>query len=71
MIFLIIPKSKVHIYEKQDASIGLITYAPTSQDIFTVYREANLNLDIEPSIIMSILHTNEYKSIVKILWLST
>jgi hypothetical protein len=65
MIFLIIPKSKVHIYEKQDASIGLITYAPTSQDIFTVYREANLNLDIEPSIIMSILHTNEYKSIVK------
>lgn len=63
-IFLIIPKSKLNIYEKQDASIGLITYEPKSDNTFSVYRKAKLNLDIEPSAIMSILHTNEYKSIV-------
>lgn len=64
-IFLIIPKSKINIYKKQDLSIGLITYDPKSQNTFTVYRNAKFNLDIEPSAIMSILHTNEYKSIVQ------
>lgn len=64
-IFLIIPKSKVHIYEKQDTSVGLITYNPSSENQFSIYRNAALNLDIEASVIMSILHTNEYKSIVR------
>ncbi len=64
-IFLIIPKSKLNIYEKQDTSIGLITYDPKSEVTFSVYRNAKLNFDIEPSAIMSILHTNEYKSIVR------
>lgn len=63
-IFLIIPESKLQIYEKQDASIGLITYGPKRENIFSVYRNSKLNLDIEPSTIMSILHTKEYKSIV-------
>ena len=64
-IFLIIPKSKVSIYEKQDVSIGLITYDPIGENTFTVYRKANLNIDIDPTAIMPILHTNEYKSIVR------
>lgn len=64
-IFLIIPKSKIHIYEKQDASVGLITYDPSSENLFSIYRNAKLNLNIEASVIMSILHTSEYKSIVK------
>lgn len=64
-VFLIIPKSKLNIYEKQGASIGIITYDPKGEDIFSVYRNAKPNLDIEPSAIMSILHTNEYKSIVR------
>lgn len=64
-IFLIIPKSKLNIYEKQEASIGLITYDPKGKDTFSVYRKAKLNLDVEPSAIMSILHSNEYKSIVR------
>lgn len=63
-IFLIIPKSKLSIYKKQDASIGLITYDPKSENTFSIYRPAKLNLDIEPSAIMTILHTNEYRSIV-------
>lgn len=64
-IFLIIPKSKLNIYEKQNASIGLITYDKNSEDTFSIQRNAKLNFDIEPSAIMSILHTREYKSIVK------
>lgn len=64
-IFLIIPKSKIHIYEKQDTSVGLITYDPSSENLFSIYRNAKLNLNIEASVIMLILHTNEYKSIVK------
>jgi len=63
-IFLIIPKSKVHLYEKQEASVGLITYDPSSKNIFSFYRNAELNMDIDALVIMSILHTNEYKSIV-------
>lgn len=64
-IFLIIPESKIHLYEKHDASVGIITYAPSSKNIFSVFRNAKLNPDIEVSVLMSILHTNEYKSIVK------
>lgn len=64
-IFLIIPKTKLNIYEKQDDSIGLITYDPKSDTSFSLYRNAKSNFEIEPSIIMSILHTNEYKSIVR------
>src|SRR5690606_6832881 len=62
---LIIPQSKVRIYEKQDASVGIITYDPSSENLFSIYRNATLNLDIDASVIMSILHTNEYKSIVR------
>jgi hypothetical protein len=64
-IFLIIPKSKVYLYEKQEASVGLITYDSSSENIFSFYRNAKLNLDVDASVIMSILHTNEYKSIVR------
>ena len=64
-IFLVIPKSKLNIYEKQEASIGLITYDRTSVNTFSLHRNAQANFEIEPSTIMSILHTNEYKSIIK------
>ncbi len=63
-IFIIIPKSKLNIYEKQEASIGIITYDPRSYNTFSLHRNAKVNFEIESSTIMSILHTNEYKSIV-------
>ena len=37
-IFLIIPASKIHLYEKYDASVGIITYAPSSKNIFSTLR---------------------------------
>jgi hypothetical protein len=64
-IFIIIPNSKLNIYEKQEASIGIITYDPKNENSFSLHRNANANFEIEPSTIMSILHTNEYKSIVE------
>ena len=64
-IFLIIPNSKIHIYEKQDDSIGIITYDPLSENVFSLLRDAKFNHNIEVSLIMSVLHTNEYKSIVR------
>lgn len=64
-IFLIIPKSKLNIYEKQEASVGIITYDPKNDNSFSLHRNAKANFEIELSTIMSILHTNEYKSIIK------
>jgi hypothetical protein len=65
-IVLIIPKSKLKYYEKQESSIGIITYESNNNDnIFSIHRNAIENLDIDPPSIMAILHTEEYKSIVK------
>lgn len=64
-IYLIIPETKLNIYEKYDKTVGLITFNSTSDNLFTFNRNASINFDIDPSTIMSILHTNEYKSIVK------
>jgi hypothetical protein len=63
-IYVIIPKSKLHIYTKQETSIGIITYDPKNDDSFFIHRDARANFEIEPSTIMSILHSGEYKSIV-------
>ncbi len=64
-IFLIIPKSKLNIYEKQEDSIGLIIYDAKNENTFSLYRNAITNFDIEPSTIMTILHSNEYRTIVR------
>jgi len=64
-IFIIIPKSKLYIYEKQEASIGIITYDPKSDNTFSLHRNASADFEIEPSTIMAILHTDEYKTIVR------
>lgn len=63
-IFIIIPKSKLSIYEKQEASIGIITYDQKSDNLFSLHRNASVNFEIDPLTIMPILHTSEYKSIV-------
>lgn len=64
-IYIIIPKSKLSSYSKYDKTVGLITYDSNSENTFTLLRNAKTNFDIEPSTIMTILHSKEYKSIVK------
>lgn len=63
-IFIIIPKSKLSIYERYDRSIGIIIYESKERHSFSLYRNAHLNFNIDPLTIMSVLHTNEYKFIV-------
>jgi len=64
-IFLIVPETKLHLFEKYDSKIGIITYQKSQTQRFTLYRNAKNNTEIESETIMHILHTHEYKSIVK------
>ncbi len=64
-IFVVVPESKIYEYEKFDNSIGIITFDSTGTKQFKLYRNAEVNDSIEPGVIMNILHTTEYKSIVK------
>lgn len=64
-IYLIIPETKLSLYEKHDKAIGLITFNSKKNNSFNLSRKASNNTEIDRNTIMSILHTNEYKSIVK------
>lgn len=65
-IFLIVPESKSTLYGKFDESIGLITFNKNKKsERFTLIRDANINNEVDSGTIMKVLHTNEYKSIVK------
>lgn len=64
-IYLIIPESKLKSYKKYDKAFGLITFNSSSDSLFTLYRDAKTNFEIDPLTIMTILHSSEYKSIVK------
>ncbi len=64
-IYLIIPEAKLSIYQKHDDSIGLITFRPGHGHLFDCCRKAVTNPVADSAAIMQILHSNEYKSIVK------
>ena len=64
-IYLIIPETKLSIYRKYDETIGLITFNSENANQFNLEREASINPGIDLPTIMKILHTEEYKSIVK------
>lgn len=65
LIYLIVPETKLSFYKKYDSTIGLITFNSSDKNSFKINRKASKNYEIDPQAIMSILHTNEYKSIVK------
>lgn len=64
-IFLIVPESKLQHYDKYDSGVGLITFSSKKGIKFEVRRQAVEKLEIEPRTIMDILHTKEYKDVVK------
>jgi len=64
-IYLIVPETKLSFYEKYDKTVGLIAFNSRNDNSFNLSRKASTDLEIDPLTIMSILHTNEYKSIVK------
>lgn len=65
-IFLIVPESKLSVYSKFDKNIGLISFNKTEKsERFTLQRDVISNYEVDSETIMKVLHTNEYKSIVK------
>ncbi len=64
-IFLIVPETKLPLYKKYDSVIGIITYKKSQTQKFVLYRDAINETQIDTGTIMHILHTNEYKAIVK------
>lgn len=64
-IFLIVPENKVQLYEKYESDIGIITFNSEKPDKFHRFRDAELNQIVDMKTIMHILHTSEYKEIVK------
>jgi len=63
-VYLVVPESKYAYYKSQDKSIGIITYHKQKKD-FELAREAKPNYNICVNTIMHILHTSEYKALVK------
>jgi hypothetical protein len=63
--YIIVPEVKLNKYNKISNQIGIITYHNTPSSKFTLYRKAKYNLDIDALTIMNLLHTAEYKAIIK------
>lgn len=64
-VYLIVPESKISTYQKYDQNVGIITYNSSRLKKFQLFRNAVLNTNINADVIMDILHTPEYKSIIK------
>jgi len=64
-VFIIVPDSKLSTYLKYNENVGIITFSNLRENKFELVREAVLDLRINPDIIMNILRTAEYKSLVQ------
>lgn len=64
-IYLILPHSKVKQYEHCDEEVGIITFSPDTEEKFQIHRKSVANEIVDKDTIMKILHTQEYKSIVR------
>ena len=62
-IYLIVPDSKLDLYNLYDESIGLITYNQELKE-FVLHRNAIKNLNIDSNSLMQMLHTKEYRAII-------
>ena len=64
-LYIIIPESKLKQYENYDSDIGIIVYKEDTHSKFRRHRSALKNDVVDPHTIMEILHTKEYKKVVK------
>lgn len=64
-IYLILPESRYKQYEHIGLDVGIIAYQPNDLTKFKVLRKATPNKSVDANIIMNVLHTNEYKGLVK------
>src|SRR5690606_34922355 len=59
------PESQLDKYKKYSEAVGLISFNPRCENAFSFHRDAKFNDGIDPKTLMTVLHTKEYKSIVK------
>jgi len=64
-IFLIVPESKISLYEGYN-TLGLISYRKDFNQKLTLIRDAEVSSVVDAEVIMHILHTQEYKNIVEL-----
>ncbi|UOY08262.1 sce7726 family protein [Muricauda sp. SCSIO 64092] len=64
-IYLILPKSKVNLYQQYDKEIGIIVFIQDADEKFQIHRKSMANKVVDKDTIMKILHTHEYKALVK------
>lgn len=64
-IYLIVPNSCIDKYMNYDKNVGIVSFDPGYRK-FELVRESNINLAPDKSAIMNMLHTREYKDIVRL-----
>ncbi len=64
-VYLIIPDFKISDYQCCAKEVGIITFSKEKRGAFDIYRSAALNQEVKPDVVMNILHTKEYKQLVK------
>ncbi|WP_349351572.1 sce7726 family protein [Flagellimonas sp. MMG031] len=64
-IYLVLSESRLGQYEHFGKEIGIILYRPDSNEKFQVHRKAIPNSELDKNTIMKVLHTHEYKNLVK------
>lgn len=65
-IYLVLSESRLGDYQHFGKEIGIIVYRPNSIEKFQVRRKAIPNYTLDKNTIMRVLHTQEYKDLVKI-----
>ncbi len=64
-VFIIVPDSKLSTYLKYNENVGIITFSNLRGNKFELVRDAVLDMQVNPEVIMNILRTAEYKSLVQ------
>ena len=63
-VYLIIPKNRLSVYDEYNSEIGIILFDSSSSNQFELVNKPLFQKNIDPKIIMEVLHTKEYKNIV-------
>jgi len=64
-VYLIVPLAKLSTYTKFDRSVGLISYVTKREQKFNIERPCEVNYNIDSFTVMDLLHSNEYKTLIK------
>lgn len=63
-VYLIIPKNKLSLYQKYSSDVGIILFDDEKIERFELIHKPKFQESIDSTVIMEVLHTQEYKNIV-------